>query len=174
MAAQAPSTPSSPEKVKRLNRRGFLTIATTFGVYAGLVSTHRGEFWPLSIFPMFSLAGRPWRRALMVELPPQTSQVAWTPTTLDALPGTPVSTVEVGVSTNDMSKFVQLTDSWDAEAIETLRELWRPVLEEGRQLLLLRADGHLDGETVVTEITPLVHIWDAGHAVNPTLESEPA
>ena len=123
---------------------------------------------------MFSLAGRPWRRALMVELPARTARVSWSKTTLDALPGTPLSTEKIGVSTNDMSKFVQLTDTWDAEAIETLRELWRPVLEEGRQLLLLRADGHLDGEDVLTEITPLVHLWDAGHAVNPSLEGEAA
>lgn len=30
-----------------------------------LVSTHRGEFWPFSIFPMFSQAGNPWSRGVV-------------------------------------------------------------------------------------------------------------
>jgi len=154
--------------VAALNRRAFLALGTTFGVYAGLVATHRGEFWPLSIFPMFSLAGRPWRRALVVEVD-ASERVRWATTTLDALPGTPVSAKRAGLNTNDMSKFVQLTETWDAERIEGLREFWRPLLDEGRHLLLLRADGHLEGDDVVTALTPLVHFWAEGHTINPTL-----
>lgn len=152
------------------SRRAVLALVTNFGVYAGLVATHRGEFWPLSIYPMFSLAGRPWRRALMVELPPG-AQVRWESTTLDSLPGAPLSTEAVGVSTNDMSKFVQLTERWDDAAVATMRELWWPVLEDGRVLLLLRADGHLDASgTVITRLTPLLRLTATDGVVNPTLK----
>lgn len=157
--------PSEPA----LGRRGFFALTTTFAAYAALVATHRGEFWPFSIYPMFSLAGRPWRRALMVEVAPS-AEVEWVPTTLDALPGPPVSTASIGISTNDMSKFVQLTDVWDDERIATLREQWSPVLAEGRSLLLFRADGHLErGGEVVTELTPLVRLDTDGHRVNPMI-----
>jgi len=154
-----------------LSRRALLTLGTTFGAYAALTATHRGEFWPLSIFPMFSLAGRPWRRALMVALSDAGEPVRWSPTTLDALPGAPVSTTSVGLSTNDMSKFVQLPDRWDAARVATLREFWEPLLDEGEALLLLRADGHLteDG-SVSTQLTPLVVLRPHGHEVNPHLE----
>ncbi|MGH1344872.1 MAG: hypothetical protein ACRBN8_25145 [Nannocystales bacterium] len=156
-----------------LGRRAMLTLAGTFGVYAGLTATHRGEFWPLSIFPMFSLAGRPWRRALMVALAEPAEAFVWTPTTLEALPGSPASTTSVGLSANDMSKFVQLTEDWDAARVATLREFWQPMLDEGATLLLYRADGHLDDDDgVITELVPLVMLRPEGHEVNPNLNQQ--
>ena len=152
-----------------LNRRAFLALGASFGAYAGLVATHRGEFWPLSIYPMFSLAGRPWRRSMVVEIEPGAA-IAWRETTLDNLPGTPVSAKKAGANTNDMSKFVQLTERWDRDRVDAFREFWRPLLEEGKHLLLLRADGRLEEGDVVTTITPLVHLWDEGYAVNPNAE----
>ncbi|MBV1858163.1 MAG: hypothetical protein KUG77_07095 [Nannocystaceae bacterium] len=162
-------------ETRSLSRRALLTLAGTFGLYAGLTATHRGEFWPLSIFPMFSLAGRPWRRALMVELHDEATPVSWTPTTLDALPGTPVSTKSVGLSTNDMSKFVQLTEHWDTARVATLRTFWQPLLDDGAVLLLMGADGHLtDGGEVVTALTPLVVLRRSTQEVNPHLEQDGA
>lgn len=161
---------AKPSSSDTLNRRAFLALGASFGVYAGLVATHRGEFWPLSIYPMFSLAGRPWRRSLVVEIEPG-APVVWRPTTLDELPGTPVSAKKAGVNTNDMSKFVQLTERWDRERVDAFRKFWHPLLEAGKHLLLLRADGRLDEGDVVTTITPLVHLWSDGYAVNPDAEA---
>ena len=48
-----------------------ITLGTLI-VYALLVATHLGEFWPFSIYPMFSQAGNPWSRAVVREMPPGT------------------------------------------------------------------------------------------------------
>ncbi len=156
----------------KLQRRAMLTLGATFGVYALSVATHRGEFWPFSIFPMFSLAGRPWTRALMIDVTAH-GDVGWGPWTLDTLPGDPVPTRQVGTSTNDMSKMIQLTTAWTDERIETLRSLWGPALEGGRTLMLLRADGKLVGDAGDVEISlqGLVRITEAAAAVNPSMRT---
>jgi hypothetical protein len=37
-------------------------------IYAVLVASHEGEFWPFSIYPMFSQAGNPWTRAMVIDV----------------------------------------------------------------------------------------------------------
>ena len=37
----------------------------SFIIYGALVATHEGEYWPFSIYPMFSKAGNPWTRAIV-------------------------------------------------------------------------------------------------------------
>src|SRR5690625_1138715 len=43
-------------------------LGVLFLVHAILVSTHEGEFWPFSIYPMFSQAGNPWARAMVLDV----------------------------------------------------------------------------------------------------------
>ena len=33
-----------------------------------LLPSHEGEFWPFSIYPMFSQAGNPWTRAMVLDV----------------------------------------------------------------------------------------------------------
>lgn len=46
-------------------------LVGTFLVSGCLLATNLGEFWPFSIYPMFSKAGGAWTRAVVLEVPLQ-------------------------------------------------------------------------------------------------------
>lgn len=157
-------------QVERSTRRALLAAGATLLVYTVSVATHEGEFWPFSIFPMFSGAGKPWRRALMLEVPNLDQTPGWGPWTLDQLPGKPFPTHAADVSTNDLSKFVQLTQKWSDDRTHALRKLYASALEQGRHLLLLRADGHRTTEGAVSiALTGLVRFSNHATLINPAL-----
>ncbi len=165
------------EQWGHLRRRSMLTLGGVLAVYTVSVATHQGEFWPFSIFPMFSRAGRPWRRALMVELSPDEDSASsatpldWGPWSLQALPGKPLPTREVGVNTNDLSKFVQLTRVWNEERLSALRALYEAPLASGRRLMLLSADGRSsDNGGVEIGLTGLVRMSQESSRINPALK----
>lgn len=149
-------------------KRAMLAIAATLAVYVATVATHRGEFWPFSIYPMFSQAGKPWTRALVVELP-KGAAVEFGTWPLDALPGTPCPTNDLGISTNDLSAMVKASPSWDEADVKTLSGLFDAAVEDGRTLLVLRSDGHYGDDGVQITATGLVAIGPSGTALNPTL-----
>lgn len=162
------STALEPHRLR--TSRAMLAIGVTFAVYVVTVASHLGEFFPFSIYPMFSQAGKPWTRALMVEVEPSTSD-AWGPWTLQDLPGAPFVNDSIGVNTNDLSKFIQLTDDWTDERVATLRKLYAPALADGRSLLLLRGQGKLVGEDeVAIAMTGLIRIDPEQSVVNPALK----
>lgn len=167
----APATSARPGK--RLGRRALLATGGVVAVYTVSVATHLGEFWPFSIFPMFSRAGRPWKRALLIDVSEHKDSSDWGPWTLEALPGPAVSTRSLGVNTNDLAKFVQLTKVWDEQRITTLRSLCEPALARGATLMLLKAEGKLlaDGSVDVS-LTPLVRLDSTTATVNAQLSTE--
>jgi hypothetical protein len=128
----------------------------TLAVYMLLVATHLGEFWPFSIFPMFSQAGNPWTRALVRRVPnEQPDKQLWNAVTLDQLPGKPLRLAAEGVNQNDVSNFVSKTPMWDEQRLRGLRKL----LETSRgdeTLLVYRVRGRLDQDTVKTTAEPLI------------------
>ena len=165
------SDPSS-----KLQRRAMLAVGSTLGFYVVSVATHLGEFWPFSIYPMFSRAGRPWTRAMMVDITDSPELENWGPWSLDDLPGTPFPTREVGVSANDLAKFVQLTKSWTDERISALRELYSAPLAQKRRLMLLKAEGRFvegtEGREVSISLVGLVRLSATQALVNPQLEDQ--
>lgn len=131
-------------------------ILVTLLVYALLVATHMGEFWPFSIFPMFSQAGNPWTRALIRQLPEEeTSEDLWRTVSLDELPGKPLPVDEQGVNQNDVANFVSKTQSWNAQRLRGLRRLLEPPQMDGA-LLVYKVRGRLDENAVVTTAEPLI------------------
>lgn len=153
-----------------------LAVGGTLGVYTVSVATHLGEFWPFSIFPMFSQAGKPWVRALMVDITDAAEPPGWGPYTLTDLPGVPYAGRSVGVSANDLAKFAKLTDNWTEERIKALRELYASPLAERRELMLLRARGRFeqgaDGKSVVISLEGVIRLRQAGEQLNPDLEQK--
>lgn len=123
-------------------------LGTTFLLYALLVATHEGEFWPFSIFPMFSQAGKPWTRALVREIPADTVAWSWEPYDPDHLPGTPYPLAPQGISAIDLSNLITNTRRWDAEQVAVLRSLLRA---DGldRALLVIRARGAIPEQDTV-------------------------
>lgn len=172
MKASATPTPTF-DRTRRLNRRAMLATGGVLGVYVASVASHLGEFWPFSIYPMFSRAGRPWTRAMIIDVSEQANSSDWGPWSPTALPGPAVSTQSLGINTNDLSKFVQLTSEWTEQRLATLRRLCEPALAKGATLMLLRADGKLtENGDVDISLTPLVRIDARTATVNAQLETE--
>lgn len=138
------------EKSKRL-------LGGTFVVYALLVATNLGEFWPFSIYPMFSQAGNPWVRTIVRDvtdrpLGPQD----WSATDMDSLDGVPYALEPAGINQNDVANFVSKSSRWTPERTNAIRRVYREALAE-RTLLVYRAQGLLaeDGSISVA-FTPYV------------------
>ncbi|MBC8066723.1 MAG: hypothetical protein IAG13_00185 [Deltaproteobacteria bacterium] len=159
----------TPADDRRLRHRGLVAIAVTLALYAATVATHLGEFWPFSIYPMFSLAGRPWSRAMLIDVT-GAPEIGWHARTAEELPGPTISTRSVALSTNDLSKFVQLTADWSEIRVRTLRTLLAEPLSHGREIVLLRANGRLEPDGGVTvRFTPVVRLSADQTSINPQL-----
>ena len=59
---------SQPGHVRR-NGRDVRLLLGAFWISGALLATNLGEFWPFSIYPMFSKAGGEWTRAVVLEIP---------------------------------------------------------------------------------------------------------
>lgn len=159
-------------------RRATRALALTFTAYALLVAMNLGEFWPFSIYPMFSQGGNPWSRAVVREvdhdvvewlLPndapaddfddsdePAAKQRSgyaanfWRARGADQLPGEGFALLEHGADAIDVANFVSKTRIWDDARVQGLRDVFgRRTLEE-KTLVVMRADGRLVGDDTVT------------------------
>lgn len=141
----------------------------TLLVYGLLVATHEGEFWPFSIYPMFSQAGNPWSRAVVREVSP-TEAVPWTSvSSFDALPGSPFPLAEHGIDPIDLANFVSKTQTWDADRLNGLRTMFYDRVDQ-QGLLVVRVNGRLAGQdTVALEYVPYVLMRTDTTALNPSL-----
>ncbi|MEM1269188.1 MAG: hypothetical protein AAGI08_03980 [Bacteroidota bacterium] len=133
-------------KTSGFARRMAALLVGVFVVYAGLVAPHEGEFWPFSIYPMFSKAGGSWAKVAVREVdasswPNSYSSESYT---VDQLPGVPVALAPAGIDYNDVANFVAKTDAWTPERQADLRRLLAPVIETDRRLLVLRVRGAFD------------------------------
>lgn len=156
----------------RLRQRAMIALGATLAVYTVSVAPHEGEFWPFSIFPMFSQAGKPWTRALVVDVTDAADGFGWGPWELEQLPGPPRSSRSMDFSTNDLSKFVQLTETWTDERQAALRRFLRPALDDGRRLLLLKVTGRSTPSGPEVLFTGLVRVDARELHLNPKLGAE--
>lgn len=139
-------------------KRALRLVGFVLVVYALLVSTHLGEFWPFSIYPMFSQAGQPWSRAVVRELPSHAStgdmELGTMP--MDSLPGTTYPLVPRGINQNDVANYVSKTTEWTDERIAGLRSLFDKRNTLSQSLLVARVRGSLVGDSVAVEATPVI------------------
>lgn len=138
-----------------------------FLTQALLVATHLGEFWPFSVYPMFSQAGRTWTRSLVRDVSETSSNQYWQSRTLETLPGKIFAMDEVGINQNDIANYIQKVDSWDAENKENIRVLFKSELAD-RKLLLYEVKGHLnDQKEVIQDYKPLLLMHQDSIILNP-------
>src|SRR5690606_9434032 len=98
-------------------------ILVTLIVYLLLVGVHLGEFWPFSIYPMFSQAGNPWNRAMARDISDLSLDLydqIWGQQNVNLLPGAPFVMRQHGVDQIDYSNFVSKTTVWSDRRIEAL------------------------------------------------------
>ncbi len=155
-------------------KKSVKVVGLTFLVYALLVATHLGEFWPFSIYPMFSQAGNPWNRSIVRDMSEvaldQEDAIAWSAVDANHLPGKPVALTDHGVDPIDLANFVSKTEAWDDARVEGLRNMFRANELNGQQLLVFRGGGAMnEADSVVLHFEPYVLLHENGALVNPSL-----
>lgn len=141
-------------------------------LYALLVASHRGEFWPFSIYPMFSQAGHPWTRSLVRELPSQTDPdtLSWEAVSLQNMPGSDYPLVPRGINQNDVANYVSKTEKWTRRRIQGLRSPFTKNRTLSTSLLVFRVRGKLMSDSVAVTATPVLLISPDTTHLNPTPE----
>lgn len=144
-----------------LGLRGVRALGVLSLVGVALLATHLGEFWPYSIYPMFSVAGRPWRRAIARDVSDVPAGELWQTRTVETLAGRAFPVAEHGIPQIDFTEYVNHSPRWDAARVAGLRALFAAALFDaarGTQALLVyevRGDVDDDG-TAHTRAEPVV------------------
>ena len=149
----------------RKARAGLLLLLV---LYAVTCAAHDGEFWPFSIYPMFSRAGHPWTRALVRDVE-QLPGTPWAARGIDALPGRPVALRDIGVFQNDLANYLAKTPRWNAESVGGLASMFAAVDLEGRNLIVYRVVGRIAGGAPGVSATPVICLTADGALLNPEL-----
>jgi hypothetical protein len=159
--------------MKPATRSAYIIIGT-LAVYALLVATHRGEFWPFSIYPMFSQAGNPWSRSLVRELPPEVNspeELPWASVALGEVPGISYPLDPRGISQNDVANYISKTDTWSPDRIRGLRSIFAKNRTLSSPLLIMRVRGELVNDSVAVQAIPVIAMMPDTTYVNPSLTS---
>lgn len=149
-------------------RKAGKILGALFIAMALLVSTHLGEFWPFSIYPMFSRAGKPWSRAIVRDISNEPESTIWRSTLLEDIPGDSFALRDHGIEGPDVANFVVKNRNWSAEGQEAFRKIFLDFLSD-RALMLYRVDGRAEGERVTVRATPVLFMTSDTTMVNPTL-----
>jgi hypothetical protein len=158
----------SEEKAKP--RNPLKIVGITLVIFAVLVATHLGEFWPFSIYPMFSKGGRTWTRALVRDVANVPDSLVWQSTGFNDLPGLPVVLPEYGVDQIDYSNFMSKTKNWDRKRVQALRDMFKEENLQGNKWLAMKVSGHLAGkDSVVVEALPFWLLTVDSSYKNPNL-----
>ncbi|WP_103019752.1 hypothetical protein [Salinibacter altiplanensis] len=138
--------------------RALRVVGGILVAYALLVATHLGEFWPFSIYPMFSQAGNPWTRAVVRKLPSQADPdtLSWDAVSLQDLPGTSYPVAPKGINQNDVANYVSKTDRWTDERVQGLRSLFTKGRTLSSPLFVFRVRGTLETDSVAVTATPVL------------------
>lgn len=155
-------------------KRARNTLIVTFLAYALLVATNLGEFWPFSIFPMFSQGGIPWSRAVVRDVSDDPESVRWGRITAAELPGDAYPLLEHGVNPIDLANFVSKTRSWHEERVDGLRRMFGEDELARRRVLVVRADGELIGDSVAVTFVPYALMLSDTTLLHPDLPRSPS
>lgn len=154
----------------QLTTRGMKVLGITLIIYAALVATHEGEFWPFSIYPMFSQAGNPWTRAMVIDVTHTDEDLIWQVQHPDHLHGDPVPVRRYGVDQIDYSNFISKTENWTGERMEALITMFGPHNIEGRKWMAAKVHGRMVGaDSVAVEVVPWLLMSETGVYRNPNL-----
>lgn len=151
-------------------KRGMKIIGISLLVYALLVASHEGEFWPFSIYPMFSQAGNPWTRAIVLDVTDIPDEQIWSVQTLSGRTSEAVPVGQYGVDQIDFSNFVSKTRQWTETRKQALHGMFGTENIGNHRWMVSKARGELVGEdSVVVEIQPFLLLTADSVYTNPNL-----
>jgi len=154
-------------------RKAVRILYTVLVIYAVLVATHLGEFWPFSIYPMFSQAGNEWSRSLVHEIEPSYDYHSedWSPLLSDALPGQVFALDYIGLNQNDLANLISKNEDWSPRRMQSIRRFFGDNLQD-KGFVVYRARGRFTEEgsrDVVIEFTPYFYLLPDTTIMNPKL-----
>lgn len=153
-----------------ITRKGMKTIGVIFLIYGILVASHEGEFWPFSIYPMFSQAGNPWTRAMVLDVSEVPDDEIWEIHPLQERYAPAVSVRQYGVDQIDFSNFVSKTENWTASRQQALKNMFGEDVLGQQRWMAAKVQGELVAEdSVVINIVPYFLITEDSISVNPNL-----
>lgn len=156
------------------SKRGIKIIGVTVLIYAILVAPHEGEFWPFSIYPMFSQAGNPWTRAMVVDVTHKPESDIWERYARRKLESNVVPVVDYGVDQIDFSNFVSKTEHWSDTRRNALITMFGSRAINSQRWMVSKVRGEMSGsDSVSVEIIPFILITSDSTYLNPNIpESE--
>lgn len=151
--------------------RGLKVLGFLFLLSCVLVASHKGEFWPFSIYPMFSQAGNTWNRALLIEVSTDDTTGIWETKPIHSIDkNSVVSVKELGVDQIDYSNFISKTKDWTPGSIAALKTLFPESALQGKRVIAAKATGKLAAnDSVSVVITPMFLISTDTVRVNPKI-----
>lgn len=138
--------------------KGLKVIGILFLAHALLSATHEGEFWPFSIFPMFSQAGNPWARAMVLDVSELEDSNMWSEREYP-LPSDEavVSLRALGIDQIDYSNFVVRTTEWTESRQRSLHSMFGSEALRDNQWMIVIVRGALSGDNKVeSSIEPIL------------------
>lgn len=150
-------------------KRAGCVLLLSLAAYGLLVGVNEGEFWPFSIYPMFSKGGIPWSRAVVRDVSNEPI-LSWSSVHVSDLPGEPYPLLEHGVDPIDLANFVSKSRLWDEARVSGLRRMFDQHDLNERRLLVMRVNGRITpADSVVVEFVPYVHLTRDGSTLNDEL-----
>ncbi len=138
-----------------------------------MLATHEGEFWPFSIYPMFSQAGNPWSRGLVEEVQDTTREDLWDIKPLHEVEDRVLTLKDYGIHEIDFANYISKTKVWDEEKINGLRSTFQIDKYPGKMWMATRVTGYLtEDDSVVIETIPMFLFTADTTIKNPTLFQE--
>ncbi len=151
-------------------KRGLKVIGISLLVYAILVASHEGEFWPFSIYPMFSQAGNPWTRAIVIDVTDLNEEEIWHSYSLEDRAAGVVPVRSYSVDQIDFSNFVSKTQNWTDSRRAALITMFGPNQLEDRQWMVSKVKGEMIGaDSVSIRIVPFIKLTSDSTLLNPNL-----
>ncbi|HEX6982772.1 MAG TPA: hypothetical protein VF181_08420 [Balneolaceae bacterium] len=153
------------ERVKKI-------LLITILINIVLVATHKGEFWPFSIFPMFSISGQPFLRGVVEEVENIDRPNLWRVKPLYKIEERVISLQEYGINPFDFANYIKKTKYWDAEKINGLRSTFQIECYSDKMWMITRVKGFFnDDNEIVIYTYPMFLLTGDTTYKNPNLST---
>ena len=121
-----------------------------------LVSTHLGEFWPFSIFPMFSQAGKPWSRGVVENVQDTTRANLWDTKPISEIEDRVLPLQKYGIHSIDYANYISKTKEWTPKKINGLRTTFQIEEHPGQMWMATRVTGYInEQDSVIIQAIPM-------------------
>lgn len=137
-----------------------------------LIATHKGEFWPFSVYPMFSQAGKPWSRGVVEDVRDTTRADLWETKPIEEISNRILPLERHGIHEIDFANYISKTKNWDAEKINGLRSTFQIADYPEQMWLATRVVGSInEQDSVVIKAIPMFLFTADSTYKNPNLFS---